>query len=54
MEELLVFFLKKMIQRTEVAIDKDITLTTLLLYQGENYGINKTLGASFGHKLATF
>jgi hypothetical protein len=43
-----------MIQRTKVAIDKDITLTTLLLYQGENDGINKTLGASFGHKLATF
>jgi hypothetical protein len=42
-----------MIQRTKVAIDKDITLTTLLWYQGENDGIDKTLGVSFGHKLAT-
>ncbi len=46
------FFIKKMIQRTKVAIDKDITLTTLLSYQGENDGIDKTLGVSFGHKLA--
>ncbi len=36
-----------------MAIDKDITLTTLLWYQGENDGIDKTLGVSFGHKLAT-
>lgn len=47
------FFYKKWYKRTKVAIDKDITLTTLLWYQGENDGIDKTLGVSFGHKLAT-
>jgi hypothetical protein len=43
-----------MIQRTKVAIDKDITLTTLLWYQGENDGIDKTLGVSFGHNWPQF
>ncbi len=43
-----------MIQRTKVAIDKYITLTTLLWQQGENDGIDKTLGGWFDHKLATF
>jgi hypothetical protein len=54
MEKWLVdFFIKTWYKGQKVAIDKDITLTTLLWYQGENDGIEKTLGVSFGHKFAT-